>query len=541
MLGKMMLLPLTIGAAIDHAARYHATTEVVGVETDGSVTTSTWGDVARRSRQLGSALTQAGLAPGDRVATIAWNNLRHLEIYFGVSSAGFVCHTINPRLFADQLEFIVNEATDRVLFVDQTFLPLVAKLRDKLAVVERVIVMSPRNDEALAVLGDVEFFEEFLATGDPAFTWPEIEETQTSSLCFTSGTTGNPKGVAYSHRSTLLHSMALLAADGMALSAKESVLAVVPMFHVNAWGIPYGAAMAGCRLVLPGPKLDGDSLLELINAQKVTFAAGVPTIWTGLLDALRRNAPDKLSLTRTIVGGAACPPSMMQAFREDHGVEVIHGWGMTETSPLGLINHLKNAQLDLPAPEQHKIRTAQGRPPFGVELRLVDDQGKALPQDAETGELQIRGHWIVDQYFNMDNTALRDGWFDTGDVAALDADGFVTILDRSKDLIKSGGEWISSVELENIAVAMPEVADAAAIAVPDPKWDERPVLIVALAKGAEADEAQILKGFEGKVAKWQVPDRVHFIDAIPRNATGKVVKTDLRARFADAYSVRRNT
>lgn len=532
MLGKMMSLPLTIGAAIDHAARYHTTTEVVGVETDGTVTTSTWGEVARRSRQLGSALTRAGLASGDRVATIAWNNLRHLEIYFGVSSAGFVCHTINPRLFADQLEYIVTEAADKILFVDQTFLPLVAKLRDRLGVVQRIIVMSPRNDDALATLPDVEFYEEFLSTGDDGFEWPEVDETQTSSLCFTSGTTGNPKGVAYSHRSTLLHSMALLAADGMALGAKESVLAVVPMFHVNAWGIPYGAAMAGCRLVLPGPKLDGDSLLALINAQAVTFAAGVPTIWAGLLDALKRQAPKHLSLTRTIVGGAACPPSMMEAFREEHGVEVIHGWGMTETSPLGLINHLKNAQLSLPASEQNKIRTAQGRPPFGVELRLVDDAGKALPDDAQAGELQIRGHWVVDQYFNMEGTALSDGWFDTGDVAAMDADGFVTILDRSKDLIKSGGEWISSVELENIAVALPEVADAAVIGVPDPKWDERPLLLVKRAEGAEAEAGQILQAFAGKVAKWQIPEKVVFVDEVPRNATGKIIKTELRATYA---------
>ena len=534
MLGKMMTLPLTIGAAIDHADRYHGTTEVVGVETDGRVNTSTWADVARRSRQLGSALSCAGLARGDRVATIAWNNLSHLEIYFGVSSAGFVCHTINPRLFADQLEYIVAQAADRILFVDQTFLPIVAKLRDRLSVVERVIVLSPRNDDALALLADVEFYDEFLTSGDDAFIWPDIDETETSSLCFTSGTTGNPKGVAYSHRSTLLHSMALLAADGMGLSARESVLAVVPMFHVNAWGIPYGAAMAGARLVLPGPKLDGDSLLDLIQTQKVTFAAGVPTIWAGLLDALGRKTPKHLSLTRTIVGGAACPPSMMEAFRDSCGVEVIHGWGMTETSPLGLINHLKNAQLDLPETERNKIRTAQGRPPFGVELRLVGEDGVPLTNAADTGELQIRGHWVVDHYFNMDSSALQDGWFDTGDVATIDQDGFVMIRDRSKDLIKSGGEWISSVDLENIAVALPQVADAAAIGVPDAKWGERPVLIVKLAEDAPEDAEAILAHYDGKVAKWQIPDRVHFVEDIPRNATGKIVKTQLREKYASS-------
>ncbi|WP_299850844.1 long-chain fatty acid--CoA ligase [uncultured Roseovarius sp.] len=531
MFGKMMMQQLTIGAAITHAERYHTSTAVVGVETDGTIARSTWGDVAKRARQLGSALTKAGMKKGDRIATMAWNNIRHLEIYFGTSGAGFVCHTINPRLFDNQLEYIVAHAADRILFVDQTFLPIIAKLRDRLPVLERVIVMSPANEEARNILPEVEFYDTFIADGDPEFDWPDFDETHSSSLCYTSGTTGNPKGVAYTHRSTLLHSMALLAADGMALGAKESVLTVVPMFHVNAWGIPYGAAMAGCKLVLPGPKLDGDSLLSLIHAEQVTFAAGVPTIWAGLLGALAKGGSEKLPLTRTIVGGAACPPSMMETFREDFGVEVIHGWGMTETSPLGLTNTLKNSQLSLPVEQQNEIRICQGRPPFGVELRLVDENGVELPDATGTGELQIRGHWIVEQYFNRDANDLVDGWFDTGDIASIDEDGFVTIRDRSKDLIKSGGEWISSVELENTAIVHPDVVDAAAIGVPHPKWNERPVVLVKLVEDTQPTEESILSLYKDKFAKWQIPDRVLFVDEIPRNATGKIVKTKLREKY----------
>lgn len=532
MLGKMMTQQLTIGSAIDHAERYHAATEVVGIETNGTKTKSNWGTVAKRARQLGSALSKAGLNKGDRIATIAWNNLRHLEIYFGSSGAGYVCHTINPRLFPAQLEYIVTHAKDRILFVDETFAPIVANLADKLTVLERIVIMAPKTDALAELMPQAEFYEDFIATGDTDFTWPDFEETHTSSLCYTSGTTGNPKGVAYTHRSTILHSMALMAADAMAISAKESVLTVVPMFHVNAWGIPYAAAMSGCKLLLPGPKLDGESLLTLINDEQATFAAGVPTIWGGLLQAMAANKPENLSLKRTVVGGAACPPSMMDTFREGFGVEVIHAWGMTETSPLGVINQLKNAQLSLPEDEQNQIRVCQGRPPFGVQLRLLNDEGAEIETGSGgTGILQIKGHWIVEQYFNTENDATEDGWFDTGDIAAMDQDGFITILDRSKDLIKSGGEWISSVELENIAIAHPEVMDAAAIAVPHPKWDERPIILVKLVEGASPSEADILNIYSDKIAKWQIPDRAIFVDEIPRNATGKIVKNQLREKF----------
>ncbi|GAA6208481.1 long-chain fatty acid--CoA ligase [Cognatishimia sp. WU-CL00825] len=532
MLGKMMAQQLTIGSAIDHAERYHAATEVVGIETNGTKTKSNWRSVAKRARQLGSALTKAGLNKGDRIATIAWNNLRHLEIYFGSSSAGYVCHTINPRLFPAQLEYIVTHAKDRILFVDETFAPIVANLADKLTVLDRIVIMAPKTDALAELLPRAEFYEDFIATGDSNFTWPNFEENHASSLCYTSGTTGNPKGVAYTHRSTILHSMALMAADAMAISAKESVLTVVPMFHVNAWGIPYAAAMSGCKLLLPGPKLDGESLLTLINEEQATFAAGVPTIWGGLLQALTANKPENLSLKRTVVGGAACPPSMMDTFRKGFGVEVIHAWGMTETSPLGVINQLKNAQLSLSEDEQNQIRVSQGRPPFGVQLRLLDDEGAEIKTGSGgTGILQIKGHWIVQRYFNAENDATEDGWFDTGDIAAMDQDGFITILDRSKDLIKSGGEWISSVELENIAIAHPEVMDAAAIAVPHPKWDERPIILVKLVEGASPSEADILSIYRDKIANWQIPDRAIFVDEIPRNATGKIVKNQLREKF----------
>lgn len=538
MLGQMMTAPLLISSLIDHADRYHHRTEIVSVNTTGGTETVTWGDVARNARRIGSALTALGLETQARVATIAWNNRRHLELYFGTSGAGFVLHTINPRLFPEQLVYIINHAEDRVLFIDRTFVPLVAAIRSQLEHVRHVVLMGPRDEEAAAQLDGLEFYDELVETGDADFEWPVLDENTASSLCYTSGTTGNPKGVLYSHRSTLLHSFGGNLADGLALTARDVVLPVVPMFHVNAWGTPYCSAMVGAQMVLPGPNLDGESLVNLIEGQGVTIALGVPTIWLGLLGYARKAGAKLESLQRTVIGGSACPPSMITQFREDYGVETVHAWGMSEMSPLGSINMPLARHRALPEAEQHRLRENQGRPPYGVELKIVDDDGKDLPRDGKTqGDLLVRGHWVLDSYFRMqDQDILQDGWFATGDVATLDEDGYMTIRDRSKDIIKSGGEWISSVELENIAIGHPKLADAAVVGVPHPKWDERPLLVAVAAEGESPTPEELLAYFDDKIAKWQIPDAVVFTDALPRNATGKVLKRTLRNEFADALT-----
>ncbi|SFT50807.1 long-chain-fatty-acid--CoA ligase [Sedimentitalea nanhaiensis] len=538
MLGQMMTAPLLISSLIDHAANYHGATEIVSVETNGGLSQSTWAEVATNARRLGSALTKLGLEPQARCGTIAWNNRRHLEIYFGVSGAGFVCHTINPRLFPEQLIYIVNHADDQVLFLDATFLPIAGKLGEHFSNLKHIVLMGPRDDAAAEQIPGLLFYDELLETGDPDFEWPQFDENTASSLCYTSGTTGNPKGVLYSHRSTLLHTFAANQADALALTGRDSVMPVVPMFHVNAWGVPYCAAMAGSRLVMPGPGLDGESLVKLIDGQKVTLALGVPTIWLGLLAHAKGMGSKLSSLQRTVVGGSACPPAMMTQFREDFGVDTIHAWGMSEMSPLGSVNIPLAKHRDLPIDELHKLRESQGRPPFGVELRVQDEEGNTLPNDGESqGDLMVRGHWVLESYFRMeDQNTLQNGWFSTGDVATIDPDGFLTIRDRSKDIIKSGGEWISSVELENIAVAHPKLANAAVIGVHHKKWDERPLLVAVAAKGETPTEEELLAFYEGKIASWQVPDKVVFVDELPLNATGKVLKRNLREQFADALT-----
>jgi fatty-acyl-CoA synthase len=535
MIGQMMTLPLTISSLIEHADRYHGDTEIVSVETTGGIARKTWSEVAAGSRQLGSALGKFGLKPSDRCATLAWNNFRHLEIYFGTAGAGYVCHTINPRLFPEQLIYIINHAEDQVLFFDRTFLPLVAKLRPELKSIKAYIVLGQADEDAANDLPGLLSYDEFKATGDASYQWPHLDELTASSLCYTSGTTGNPKGVLYSHRSTLLHSFAVCAPDALNISSRDTILPVVPMFHVNAWGVPYAAAMVGARLVLPGPGLDGDSLVKLIDGEKVTAALGVPTIWQGLLNAAAKSDTKLATLERTVVGGSACPPSTIAAFRDRYGVETIHAWGMSETSPIGSANSLKNKHLDLPETERNTVRLSQGRPPFGVELRLTGEDGKELPEDGVAqGDLGIRGHWVVDSYFKEKPGSAKSGdWFLTGDVATIDPDGYLTIRDRSKDVIKSGGEWISSVELEGIAIGHRDLADAAVIGAKHPKWDERPVLIAVKAPGKSPDEASLLAFYEGKIAKWQIPDKVVFTDAIPRNATGKILKNRLREMFGN--------
>ncbi|MDA7967291.1 long-chain-fatty-acid--CoA ligase, partial [Ruegeria sp.] len=476
MLGQMMTQPLLISSLIDHAERYHGETGIISVETDGTVTETTWAEIARNARRMGSALDQLGLQPQDRIGTLAWNNRRHLELYYGVSGAGLVLHTINPRLFPDQLTYIINHAQDRVLFFDATFVPLVAGIQEHLTEVQHYVLMGPRDEAALAQIEGLQFYDELIETGSDDFEWPVFDENTASSMCYTSGTTGHPKGVLYSHRSTVLHSFASNTRDCIGFSAMDVVMPVVPMFHVNAWGSPYACAMSGSGMVLPGPGLHGEALVNLIDTYGVTLAMGVPTIWQGLLAHAATSGSKLASLKSTVIGGAACPPSMIETFRETYGVDTVHAWGMSEMSPLGTTNFPLAKHRNLPIEEQHRLRENQGRPPFGVELKIVDDNGKDLPHDGETqGDLMVRGHWVLDSYFQMqDQDLLQDGWFATGDVATLDGDGYMTIRDRSKDIIKSGGEWISSVELENIAVAHPKLATAAVVGVPHPKWDERP-------------------------------------------------------------------
>ncbi|MFW8593779.1 long-chain-fatty-acid--CoA ligase [Cribrihabitans neustonicus] len=532
MLGKMMHQPLTISSLIAHAARYHGGTAVASVETSGGMEHTTWGEVEARARKLASALHRLGLRQGTRCGTIAWNNRRHLEIYFGAAGGGMVCHTLNPRLPAEQLIYILNNAEDEVLFIDATFVSAVSQLRQQIPSLKHIVLMGPWDEDAAEQIPGLLFYDELLAAESEDFTWPELDETLPSSLCYTSGTTGHPKGVLYTHRSTVLHSLGGNQPDGLAIAARDSVLAVVPMFHVNAWGVPYIAAAVGAKLVLPGPFLDGESLVRLIDSERVTLALGVPTIWMGLLQALEKTGSKAESLERTVVGGSALPTVMIPAFRDKYGVELIHAWGMTETSPLGTLNQLLQKHEALPEAEKAALREGQGRPPFGVELRIVDEAGQPLPEDGRTqGELQIRGHWVVDTYYGQDAPALtEDGWFGTGDVATIDPDGYMIIRDRSKDIIKSGGEWISTVELEDIAMSHPKVAQAAAIAARHPKWDERPV-VIAIKADPSLREAELLAHYDGKVASWQVPDKVVFVRELPLGGTGKVLKNRLRERY----------
>lgn len=535
MFGTMMYDQLTVGSLIDHAARFHSTAEVVSVETTGETSRSTWGQVGENARRLASALDGLGVAQDARIATIAWNNRRHLEIYFGVASSGRVTHTINPRITPDQIAYICNHAGDEVLMFDASFLPLVAVIRAHLDTVKHLVFLGPRDEAAATKLDGLLFYDDLIAQGTPDYRWPEIDERRPAAMCYTSGTTGNPKGVQYTHRSILLHTLGSNQPDGLAISAHDSVMPVVPMFHVNAWGVPYIAAATGARLILPGPFLDGESLVRLIDNEKVTVSLGVPTIWMGLLDALKKTGSKAASMTRTVVGGAAMPPSMFPTFRDDYGVDLIHAWGMTETSPLGTVNRPLQKHDNLDPDTQSALRLGQGRPAWGVDLRIVDEDGTPLPHDGETqGHLQIRGHWVVESYYGQSQSALTlDGWFDTGDIATIDGDGYMIIRDRAKDIIKSGGEWISTVELENIAIAHPEIANAAAIAARHPKWDERPVLIAVRTEGSSIDEAELRAFYDGKVASWQVPDRVIFVDALPLGATGKVLKIKLRAEYND--------
>ena len=535
MLGNMMFQPLLISSMIEHAGRYHADTEVISKNTDTSITVTNWGEIHQNSKRFANALQQLGLAQGDRVATIAWNNHRHLESWYAISGSGLVCHTINPRLFPEQLIFIINDAADRVVLFDKTFVPLIKAVKALLTSVEHFICLDAADPAVREAIPEVQFYDDLIAGQNTEFEWPTLDENSASSLCYTSGTTGNPKGVLFSHRSTVLHSYAIILPDSLNVSAADIMLPVVPMFHVNAWGTPYAAAMVGCTLVLPGPGLDGASLVNLIDTYQVSVALGVPTIWQGLIAAANQSGSKLESLKRNVVGGSACPPAMLRAFKEQFNCETIHAWGMTEISPLGTANQLKTKHLHLSDEEKLQIRLSQGRPPFGVDLRLTDAEKGTheIERDGQTtGNLQVKGHWVISHYFGKEESALTaDGWFDTGDIATLDQDGFMKLSDRSKDLIKSGGEWISSVELENIAMGHPEIAMAAVIAAQHPKWDERPVLIAIKKPDSQLSETDLLDYYADKVAKWQIPDRVVFVDAIPLSGTGKMLKKDLRELY----------
>jgi acyl-CoA synthetase (AMP-forming)/AMP-acid ligase II len=536
MLGLMQQLPLNISSLIKHAEQHHGDTEIVSRRVEGDIHRTHWAGIARRSRQVANALGAMGLAQGDRVATLAWNGYRHLELYFGVSGSGRVLHTINPRLHPEQVAWIANHAEDQVLCFDMTFLPLVQKVHAQCKTIRHYVALCEADAlPADSGIPNLISYEDWIGRQSDRYDWPELDENTASSMCYTSGTTGNPKAALYSHRSTLLHAFASALPDVMCLSARDSVLPVVPMFHVNAWGLPYSAAMVGAKLVFPGAQLDGKSVYELLESEQVTFAAGVPTVWQMLLSHMK---PDNLrfsTLNRTVIGGSACPPAMITAFREEYGVDVLHAWGMTEMSPLGTLCTLKNKHLKLSADEQMKIRLKQGRAIFGVEMEIVGDDGQAQPHDGVAyGDLLVKGPWVIREYFKGEGgNPLRDGWFPTGDVGTIDPDGFLQITDRSKDVIKSGGEWISSIDIENIAMAHPAVAMAACVGIRHPKWDERPIVVVVPKPGMSVSRDELLAFYQGKTAKWQIPDDVVFVDAIPLGATGKMLKTELRKKLAD--------
>ncbi|MCY1056267.1 3-(methylthio)propionyl-CoA ligase [Nannocystis sp. SCPEA4] len=532
--GLMMNSPLLISGLIRHAARVHADQTMVSRTVEGPIHRTTWRELEGRSQQLAQALQALGVGPGDRVATLAWNGFRHVETYFAVSGIGAVCHTLNPRLFPDQLLYILNHAEDVVLLTDLTFVPLVEKLAPRCPHLRAVVVMTDREHMPQTTLPNAHVYEDILAAQPGNLQWPEFPEDTASSLCYTSGTTGEPKGVLYSHRSTVLHSFGISLPDVFRLGERETVLPVVPMFHVNAWGLPYAAALTGTRLVMPGPRLDGESLYNLFEDEGVTMSAGVPTVWMGLLAYMRQHGHRFRTLNRVIIGGSAAPEAMIRAFQDDYGVEVLHAWGMTETSPLGTACGLSPAIRTWPKDQQIAVQRKQGRQVFGVELRIVGDDGQALAHDgAAAGDLQIRGPWVCSGYYRAESTAHHDGWFSTGDVATIDPAGYMQITDRSKDVIKSGGEWISSIALENLAVGVPGVAEAAVIGVPHARWAERPLLVLVKAPGAEVDPAVVLAHIAESVPKWWLPDAVEFVDALPHTATGKISKLQLRERFKD--------
>jgi len=536
LMGRMMDQPLLISSIIRFAARHYGGSEIVSRRVEGDMHRYTVRECEARARRVANVLRAQGIAPGERVGTLAWNGYRHLELYYGVSGAGAVLHTINPRLHPEQIAYIVNHADDQLLFFDLTFLPLVAAIAPLCPTVKAFVLMSDRaHMPSDGNMPNLLCYEDLLAAAAEDYEWPELDERAAASLCYTSGTTGNPKGALYSHRSTVLHAYASAMPNALNVAGRDVVLPVVPMFHVNAWGLPYSVLLSGAKLVLPGAALDGKSLYDLFEAEGVTFSAGVPTVWLGLVNYALQNRLTFSTFRRTVIGGAACPPALMDTLIDHFGIEVIHAWGMTEMSPLGTTCGLLARHRDLPVAGQRAVLRKQGHAIFGVDMKIVDDAGNELPWDGLTfGHLLVKGPWIISRYFRDEGgDALQDGWFPTGDVATIDADGYMQITDRSKDVIKSGGEWIGSIDLENIAMAHPAVLQAACIGVRHPKWDERPVLVVVRRPGAEVTRAELLRFFDGKVAKFWMPDDVLFVESLPTGATGKIQKNRLREQFRD--------
>jgi 3-(methylthio)propionyl---CoA ligase len=527
MQGLMMDQQLLISSLIRHADRHHGAVEIVTKTVEGAIHRYTYREAHTRARKLANALKKMGVQQNDRVATLAWNTHRHFEIYYAVAGSGAVIHTINPRLFPDQIAYIANHAEDKVVFYDTSFAPLVEKLKPQVKTVKQWV---PMNDE----------YEKLVEAQSDRFDWPAFDENSAACLCYTSGTTGNPKGALYSHRSTIIHAYASALPDAINISARDVILPVVPMFHVNAWGLPYACALAGAKLVFPAQHLDGKSLHQLFESEEVTMSAGVPTVWLGLLNYMKESRLKFSTLKRVVIGGSACPPAMIRSFQEEYGVEVLHAWGMTEMSPLGTVTTFKAKHGKWSGEDRAKLQNKQGRALYGVDMRIVDEEGKELPWDGKAfGDLQVRGPWVIRSYFKgeggdpLKKDADAMAWFPTGDVCTIDPDGYIQITDRSKDVIKSGGEWISSIDLENIAVAHPAIAEAAVIGVRHPKWDERPIVVAVKKAGKDVSKEELLKFYEGKIAKWWMPDDVVFVPELPHTATGKLSKLTLRQQMKD--------
>ncbi|GJI93417.1 long-chain-fatty-acid--CoA ligase [Duganella caerulea] len=536
LMGQMMNQPLLVSSILDFAARHYANSEIVSRRVEGDLHRYTFRDCQQRVKRLANALHGLGVGMGERVATLAWNGYRHLEAYYAVSGSGAVLHTMNPRLHPEQLAYICNHAEDQYLLFDFCFLPLVEAFAPLCKTIKGFILLGAADRmPAETKIPNLLCYEDLINSHSAEFEWPLFDENSACTLCYTSGTTGNPKGALYSHRSTVLHAYASALPNVLNVSSSDTVMPVVPMFHVNAWGLPYSVPLSGAKMVFPGAALDGKSVYELMEQEKVTFSAGVPTVWLGLINYAVQNKLKFSTFRRTVIGGSACPPAMMNTLIDDFGVEVVHAWGMTEMSPLGTAGGLLTKHLDLSKEEQRKILQKQGHGIYGVDMKIIDDDGKELPWDGVSyGHLMVKGPWIISRYFKDEGgDVLQDGWFPTGDVATIDADGFMQITDRSKDVIKSGGEWIGTIDLENVAMSHPAVMQAACIGVAHPKWDERPLLVVVLKQGQELKREDLLAHFDGKVAKWWLPDDVVFADALPVGGTGKIQKNKLREQYRD--------